>query len=1255
MSGYVRRRRRFAALTVAVATLASMIAVPPSPAVAGDADRGNERARVLTMWRMGGPALREAAGQALIGSDAGIRAFLDAGWQRVSETDDRGRVAEMLKSGGYAVKDAAQRVLDVGTPDAVGQFLENGWATSRLQDLRIRVNQMMAVGGPKIREAAQAALDAGTEEALKTFLDQGWRVPETQDLRIRVNQLMAVGGAKVREMAQRALDAGTIESFQQFLDFDWPLAQARDQETASVAELANVAKVAGELAAQETQAATVASDRAVTETVLAKAAAEKAARATESAKGNAAEAAAAAGLAADAANRAADAARDAVGAATAASNAARVAAAAASRAATAASMAGQAASRAYSAAAAAAKDAGEASNARKAAQAARDIVVGAERAADAAKAAGDAARNAGAAAQAASNAGNNAAAAAQAAVEAGDFASRAGADATRARNAAAAARSQAARATRAAQAAMSFANVAANAADRARTAATRAAADASAAADAADAAAAHAGNAATAAAEATRHANAASTAAQTALDAAAQARQVFDAARTADEERLTIRADAAAEAARNAKAAVQRVEASPKWDADQETLRDTETNRLITEASAAGAEPALVLNHGRRIALRLANAKGEWTKTEATAALTGADAEVREYVRIGIARAAAQDDRLTLKAVIDRGSQALRETADAALAGSDADVRQFLRDPTYPGRDTEDRIKVNNVQSEARSAGRNTTVKAAQKALDANTGLAYRAFLDKEQFTASTIDDRIEVNHLVASKDSGPETKAMAQAVLDGPPSLIRKFLVTDRFVAARRDADSAAHIEEVSGYLAQAASAAATAVRNANEAQATAAYARGAAQEAAGHAEQARNAANDAAAYARQAQESARSAERSAQAAASSARTAKESANRAQTSARQAMQSAIYARASASQAVGFARDAVSSARAAFNSAVAAEKDSKEANAAAEQAYAAATKKINEEIVQAAARQIEYCLTRHKEGSERYKNCVRLISQTNEEKIERAYENGLMCDVLYGHARGGPGFQNCTADALSPDFEANRQIEFLAAGLQLAAVALLGGAVAGAITIATVGVVGCVISVVCGGIMLAASPEGMAFYPAWVAGAYAGAVTGAAGIRVAAQLESVAVEMGAVQRALAKASSAIADLAEVQRIRNLGIDGAKNFKFNQDEMDIAIKLEQRFGVPLLRWPGPFNKKSPDWIDINGIRYDAIGPIPSQHFDKQWNLQNIQNQIITHIKEKADYVPVYTKGLTGEQIDKLRGFIEPYWPKVFLVV
>jgi hypothetical protein len=1109
-------RFRHGLLFFMVALLLSSTATVPSasadPAPATDA--GASRRQVASLWHFGGPTVHAAAERALAGTDADLAAFLTNELPRAKSTDERISVDRMLTAGGSTVKTAAQQALDSADSTALTSFLQTGWQVPWGHDQRIRVDQILAAGDTEVRKAAQAALDADTPEALQTFLQSGWQTPYNNDQRIRLNQILAGGGPEVRTAAQRALDTGTPEAYTQFLDHDRAIAEARDQETTTVAQLAAAAKDAGAEAARETQSAKDASARAVREAELAKQAALAAAQASLDAKGNADLAAAAAAQAATAANNAAAAAREAVSAANAASSAARVAAGAASRAASAASKAGQAAARAYSAASAAATDAGRASDARKAAEDARIIAGGALQAAAAAQAAGDAANNAKGAADAAGSAGSHAADAAQAAANAAANASNAGANAAKARQAAATARANADRATRAAHAAGVFAAVAANAAYTARDAANRAASDATAAAAAADDAAAHAGNAADAANQATLHANAATQAAQAATTAANQAQQVYNAARAADAERVAIETEQSDQTALAASTAADQLSIADQWNATQAELRTAETNRLITEAGAAGTTPALALADARKAAIALSTDGGPWTQAASYAALTGTDAEAMQFVRTGIALAAGQDDRTTLRNLADTGTTGFRNSANTALAGTDADVQTFLHNQNYPTRETDDRIAVNQVLAAAQLSGGTVVQKAAQQALDAGNDTALRQFLRIKQYGAAVNDERISANQILAAATSGPELKGAAQIALDGTAGMVHQFLAVGRYTAAQRDQDSATHVAEIAAYLAQAAQAASTASQNANEAQATAATARGAADAAAGYAQQARNDFNQASTYAAQAHQSALQAQDSATKAAQSVATAQSAAAAAQQSAHDATRSATWATASEHQAARFASDAYVSAHDAYISAHNAGLDAVAAAEAAQHAVTDATQKVNDARAAEALRQADLCEQYKQPTPNIYADCMHLITASDFEKGTQMLQNGSMCELLYQH--GSQIHSACLFDVLSPSFKIDQNLVLLKGSL-LAATAFLTGLLA----IELGGL--CAAFEPCGLLAMSALPEGTAF-TSWMAVAGFDALMTA---RIEAMIERAFVQSTAEDARLARAAAGL--------------------------------------------------------------------------------------------------------------------------------
>ncbi|MFD8499202.1 polymorphic toxin-type HINT domain-containing protein [Amycolatopsis sp. NPDC059657] len=1106
--------RRAITFSVITAMVIGLVSAPSSSADPTSATPTPSREQVVSLWHFGGPAVRAAAERALAGTDADLRAFASTELPRAKAQDDRTAVTRMVETAGPSVRQAAQQALDSTAEGALLTFLKTGWKVPAGHDQRIRVNQLMATGGPELRKAAQRALDAETVEALQEFLKTGWQSPYSNDQRIRVNQAMASGGAEVRKLAQRALDAETLEAYSQFLDHDQAIAEAHDLETATVSQLAGTARQAGEQAAVETQASKEASDRAVAESLLAQQAAEEAARAAANAQGNAGLAAEAASRAAEAADNAAAAAREAVGAANAASSAARVAASAATRAAAAATMTGKAASRAYSAAASAATDANGVHAARLAATESKEQAIAAHVAAQAADAAAKAVESAKVALTGAKSAGAHANDAARAAADAARNAAKAGANAVAAQKAAASAQANADRANRAAVAATIFADVAAEAAYQARDAANRAAADAEAAAIAANAAADHAGHSQDAARESTEHANAATHAAEVANAAVEQAKKVYDAARAADAERIKVTAEQNDEVARSLMEAEGQQTAKDRWTAAQEALRTAETNRLISEAVATGTAPAVAVADARKVAMTLTMSGGSWTKTAAFNALEGADQVALDFVRTGIAVAAGQDDRITLASLALYGTEAFQKAANDALAGDDAAVQSFLKTQDYPRRETDDRIAVNQILAAARQSGGITVQQEAQRALDAETDQALRQFLDTTQYTAAANDDRIKVNQIVSSAGSGPELKAAAQVVLDGPEGTLHQFLVVGQFQAAQRDQDSAAHNAEVAGYLAQAAQSAVLASQNANEAQRVAATARNAAEEAAGYAEQARVDAGKAATYAQQAHASAVEAENSATRAAASAVTARNAAEAAKVSATQATRSATWAKASASQAARFASDAYKSASQAFKSALAAGKDAVAAGIEAGKAVKNALGKLDTALKDEQTRQRLACAP-YQIDRESFQNCLNMVTASDFQRQSSMLANGEMCHKIW--KEGSPQFKACLYDSMNPSFKFDQNWQ------------LIGQALDGLTRSAYMGLVGelgliCAAFEPCGLLALAALPEGTAF-TSWMALSGLAAVDLMAMARLDAALEESMVELQLQQARMAEFSA----------------------------------------------------------------------------------------------------------------------------------
>jgi uncharacterized protein YoxC len=128
--------------------------------------------------------------------------------------------------------------------------------------------------------------------------------------------------------------------------------------------------------------------------------------------------------------------------------------------------------------------------------------------------------------------------------------------------------------------------------------------------------------------------------------------------------------------------------------------------------------------------------------------------------------------------------------------------------------------------------------------------------------------------------------------------------------------------------------------------------------------------------------------------------------------------------------------------------------------------------------------------------------------------------------------------------------------------------------------------------------------------------------------------------------ALAKLESS-AEAKAAEHYKELGMD-PETGAYRPNEAATASSVETQRGVALTRAP---KGSGVDWVGSDGKTYDAVGPFESQYFDKQWS--QFQYQISRHLG-KADYVPVDVSKFTPEQIAKVKEFIGPLGPRVFLV-
>ncbi|OEJ32949.1 polymorphic toxin-type HINT domain-containing protein [Streptomyces subrutilus] len=950
-----RALRGFCGVVLPAALIAGLLAASPA-AAADDLDEGlrpaTDRTYVLALWNEGGSGIKEAAEQALLGSDADIEKFLE-GKDAIQYDDDYIDASRIFTTGGPAVRAATKTALK-GTPEELRTFMRSGWQKPLAEDREVEASQVINFGGPGVKEAGKTALKAGPEAVAK-FLETGQYEAREVDNEVEVSKLINSGGPNMKLAGKNAL-RGTADDIAEFLEVGQYVARNRDQEHATVAQLTEQAKQAGLQTEAAMKKAEAAAAKAVNAADNARIAAAKAAKETAEAGKDANRAAYKAKQAAQSAREAAAAAQQAVGAANAANRAARTAAFAAAQTANAASAAANAANNAYNAAIAAAGDASKAESANRAAKDARDAALLTRTSADAAQKAGEASLAAGIAADGARTAGDHADAAATSAEEANRHAEAAGVFSAEARNAAADARRHANAAKRAANNAGALARRAAQQAFDARDAARSAAQHAENAAAAAELAAKYAGEAAQAAADARTWAEAARVAAETATKAVNTAKQVHQVALDVEKEELASRSEAALERARSEKEQTQRLISASATVARDARALDTTAEMLAAEAAKPDVDVAATAAKGRKLALDAFNLRGPWNQESAARALGGTDAEVLEYLRNGWKKAGLEEIRdrvVQLSATSPHAS--IRAGAVEALKGSPQQIAHFYTTGQYTAGADDLAVAVSKVTNN----GGDSVKKDAKAALADGSGKALATFLEVGQYSARLSDEEVIASALVNKKDaadgteSNAEVRNAAKAALAGTPQKLHEFIVSGQYMAARKDDLTDHHRAQIGRMLAEGEIIAANAQASRWRAAEAAARANKAEADATKWAAEADKSVALATAYALDAQKSANAATKSADQAKASAVTARNAANNANRDADAAEASAAQAAFSASYARQSAKQADESAARARASAVAAGKSRDEAEAAASQAWADVKVKREAELAEA--------------------------------------------------------------------------------------------------------------------------------------------------------------------------------------------------------------------------------------------------------------------------------------------------------------
>lgn len=198
------------------------------------ADKGRQAA--VNLLTSGGTWVKDAAGDALAGSDDDVAEFVRARLALAMEQDDRASVGHIAVTSEIpAQRQAALEVLD----KPIGQVRE--WLRTRAypgkaDDDRVAVAKIAAAGGPGVKAAASKALD-GTAADMAAFLETGQYKAQEDDDRVAVTQALSTGGPEVQAAAQAVL-SGPASGLRPFLEIG--LYKARQRDANAAAHIAEV-------------------------------------------------------------------------------------------------------------------------------------------------------------------------------------------------------------------------------------------------------------------------------------------------------------------------------------------------------------------------------------------------------------------------------------------------------------------------------------------------------------------------------------------------------------------------------------------------------------------------------------------------------------------------------------------------------------------------------------------------------------------------------------------------------------------------------------------------------------------------------------------------------------------------------------------------------------------------------------------------------------------------------------------------------
>ncbi|MGW6486253.1 ribonuclease domain-containing protein [Streptomyces sp. NPDC055056] len=138
-------------------------------------------------------SVRTAAGEALNGTDQEVLDFYTTGQHQVANADYRVAVTKLANEGGIGVKEDAKKALADGSTLALLAFLNMGQYTAQQADERVIATAKFNEGGPEVQSAAKIAL-AGPADGVHEFVETGQYMAERKD------QLAATHVAQVQQL-----------------------------------------------------------------------------------------------------------------------------------------------------------------------------------------------------------------------------------------------------------------------------------------------------------------------------------------------------------------------------------------------------------------------------------------------------------------------------------------------------------------------------------------------------------------------------------------------------------------------------------------------------------------------------------------------------------------------------------------------------------------------------------------------------------------------------------------------------------------------------------------------------------------------------------------------------------------------------------------------------------------------------------------------------------------------------------------------